>query len=241
MNQYNFKDNIFSRFFLHYFKENDTYKDQNGQGILERFISICGEYLDESVSPDIDNLIDLIDVDKTPDIYLNLLWEYFGYIPYAYGILNGGNPYNQQDLGIWVSSKYPTVDYRAILKYAISLYKIRCTSDFYNILGKFYNIFISLQVINTPLTGAYVNYDKTSSEYDSDKVYDQPLGCLECTKITANIYIPKGPYQWLLNNNQLPQAKEAIIFLLNKYIPIHVKLFTDDDVTILEDDLYLVV
>lgn len=241
MSQFSYKDNIFTRFFQHFYKENDTYKDINGKGILERFIEVCGEYLDEHVTPDISNMVDIIDIDKTPEVYINHLWEYFGYIPYAYGMINSNNQYNKNDLSIWVSNKYPSVDYRAILKYAISLYKIRCTQDFYKILGKFYNIFISIQVIHSPLTGDYIKYDENITTYDEAVDYDQPKGCLECTKLKATIYIPKGQYQWLITNNQLPQATDAIIFLLNKYIPIHANLFTEEDITILEDTLRLVV
>lgn len=241
MSQFNFKDNLFTRFFHSYYKDNDTYKDSNGKGILERFISICGEYIDDSIMPDVDNMLDLIDLDRTPEVYLSLLWEYFGYIPYAYGLLNQGTPYTQDNLNNWVNSNYPTVDYRSILKYAISLYKIRCTPDFYAILGRFYNLFIEIQVPNNPYTGGYILYDTNEVNYDNQFSYDQPLGCLECTHLTAKVYIPTGPYLWLINNNKLPQAKAAIIALLNKYLPIHAKLFENEDVTILEDTLSLVV
>ena len=84
-----FKDYIFTHLFPYEYKVEDTYKDINGKGILERFIDICSEYFDKEVIPEIDNFTDIIDIDKTPGIFLNYIWEYFGYIPYAYGVLEG--------------------------------------------------------------------------------------------------------------------------------------------------------
>ena len=34
----NFKDYVFTHLFPIYYKENDTYKDEEGKGILERFM-----------------------------------------------------------------------------------------------------------------------------------------------------------------------------------------------------------
>ena len=46
------------------FKEQDTYK-VDGKGILERFLEICGNYFQEDITKDIDNILDIIDIDKT--------------------------------------------------------------------------------------------------------------------------------------------------------------------------------
>lgn len=45
------------------FKEQDTYK-VDGKGILERFLEICGNYFQEDITKDIDNILDIIDIDK---------------------------------------------------------------------------------------------------------------------------------------------------------------------------------
>ena len=41
------------------FKEQDTYK-VDGKGILERFLEICGNYFQEDITKDIDNILDKI-------------------------------------------------------------------------------------------------------------------------------------------------------------------------------------
>src|ERR1019366_6410421 len=70
-----------------FYKDNDTYKDSNDEGILERFLQVCGNYFQDQVIPDIDNIMNLIDIDNTDPIYLNYIWELFGSIPYAYGTI----------------------------------------------------------------------------------------------------------------------------------------------------------
>lgn len=137
-----FRDYIFSNLFDHYYKANDTYQDSEGKGIFERFIDVCSGYFDTEVMPDIDNFMECLDVDKANPIFLNYLWEYFGFIPYAYGVLTKGEPYTEENLENWIKEDrgFPTADYRLVLRYAISLYKIRGTRRFYEILGRFYGV-----------------------------------------------------------------------------------------------------
>lgn len=80
-----FKQWVFPNLFPAYYKDYDTYKDKNGKGILERFIEVCSNYLDTDIIPDIDNFMDILDVDVTPDIFLN----YFGNILIIYPMLMG--------------------------------------------------------------------------------------------------------------------------------------------------------
>ena len=242
-----FKENLFS-FFPNYYKENDTYKDSEGKGILERFIEVCSEYFDTEVMPDIDNFLSCIDVDKTSPVLLNYLWEYFGYIPYAYGLITNGEPYTKENLQKWlVNSKehYPIANVRKLLKYAISLYKIRCTSDFYIILGKFYGVqFIVTDPTenDNPNEGSLgisgqdssweVNYD-TRYKYDTHRKYDSGINlCWECTQLEAKIIIPQGTLEWLESKGNLDTAKKALVDILNKYLPIHANNFTPDSVTL---------
>ena len=90
------------------FKEQDTYK-VDGKGILERFLEICGNYFQEDITKDIDNILDIIDIDKTQQRYLNYLWEFLGALPFARTGEHKGVP-NLSDEQI-----------RTILKYSISL------------------------------------------------------------------------------------------------------------------------
>lgn len=156
-----FKDYIFKNLFPFYYQENDSYKDKDGKGILERFIEVCAEYFDNQIMPDIDNIMDILDIDKTPNIFLNYIWQYFDYIPYAYGVLVNNEPYNKENLNKWMNNPegFPKADTRAILKYAVSLFKIRGTYSFYKILGRFYGVEFELEEISNP----YADSDSPST------------------------------------------------------------------------------
>lgn len=142
----------------YYFKENDTYKNAQGKGILERFLEICGSYLDKQVVGNIESLLDNLDVLNCPDHYLGYLWEWFGCIPFAEGefidpdkwaqYYNGYDPKDTYDQKkkLWT---YPDVKNpipldmetkRKILKYAISLLKCRGSKVFFETMFRFYGI-----------------------------------------------------------------------------------------------------
>lgn len=154
MSRFKFKEWLFSNFFPSYYKENDTYKDENGKGILERFIEVCSEYFDDNITPNIDNLLDQIDPDTAQSLFLNYIWEYFGYLPFAWGVLIGNNDedwdFSKDQVSRWMNTltAFPKADARKMLKYAISLYKIRGTEAFYQILGRFYGVQFTLTPVN---------------------------------------------------------------------------------------------
>ena len=178
-----FKQWVFPNLFPAYYKDYDTYKDKNGKGILERFIEVCSNYLDTDIIPDIDNFMDILDVDVTPDIFLNYFWEYFDYIPYAYGVLVKGVPFTKENVASWLNTPdgFPKADTRSILKYAVSLYKIRCTQDFYTILGRFYGVRFELEEIlfedgysNKPSNNPGINYRLIGADGYSNKPSNNP-------------------------------------------------------------------
>lgn len=251
-----FKQWVFPNLFPAYYKDYDTYKDKNGKGILERFIEVCSNYLDTDIIPDIDNFMDILDVDVTPDIFLNYFWEYFDYIPYAYGVLVKGVPFTKENVASWLNTPdgFPKADTRSILKYAVSLYKIRCTQDFYTILGRFYGVRFELEEIlledgysNKSSNNPGINYrligavfEDVVSTYSGENEYYgdwkglYPYGdCISCTTIKANIYIPKGMYDAIQDN--IDNVKNAFVNLLNKYIPVNVKPFTKDTIELISE------
>lgn len=152
MRQFKFKEWVFKNLFPYYYQENDTYRDSSGKGILQRFIEVCSQYFDDDIisddgtQPGLDNIVNLIDVDLTPELFLNYLWEFLGEIPYAYGLIIQGKEYNKDNLRDWLfnNTDFPQADPRKLLKYAISLYKIRGTDKFYQVIGHFYGFEIEL-------------------------------------------------------------------------------------------------
>lgn len=242
----NVKDFIFSRL-PGYFREYDTYKDSEGKGILERFIEVCSEYFDEEVISEIDNLSYLQDIDKTSPIFLNYLWEFLGYIPYAYGVITTGESYSKENLDKWLKQSLRgnlPVDTRRLLKYAISLYKIRCTKGFYDILGRFYGINFLVYDPNANIhpNQSGIGISSTSvwdTTYDSSRSYDvqntnyDSIGkCWECSKIRIVVQIPKATYDTIISKGDFENTKKMIVEIVNKYLPIQVKLLTvENDVS----------
>lgn len=243
MRQFKFRDFIFGRILPNWYKENDSYKNSEGYGIVERFVNICEDYFDNDVNPDIDNIMNIIDADTTHEIFINYMWEYFGFIPYAYGVLLKTKPYTKEDIEKWINEPphYPRADFRNALKYAISLYKIRCTLDFYTILGRFYEL--KIEVIEPPSTlpptggGVEIRYDQ-SSYYDTlTSRYDHTYDCLQCIDISAKVGIPNHILSHLdfteINSTYL-EVTDGILNILNKYLPINVNKFTRENVDFYE-------
>lgn len=222
------------------FKEKDTYKNSEGKGILERFLEVCGEYFNNEITPVIDDFLDIIDLDKTSEVYLNYVWEFLGKIPYSYGcIINGGKI--ESNLGdILKEENLPKADVRRILKYAISLYKIRGTLDFYNILFRFYGfpgkdedpVILddhTAQGDNEP-TKLYSYYDD-EMYYDSSITYDELIYCEGCSKVDLII---KSSDSWVLLNDDDPikmGITNRIYLLLNRFRPLNVIPFDKTNVT----------
>ena len=111
-----------------YYKEADSYKDNDGKGILEKFLEICGNYFSKNIKEPVDNTLEnLLNVDENTDYYyLELIWYWFGEFPFI-------NPNQPSPLNLDPKQR---VD---ILRYLISLYKIRGTEKFYQIIFKLYN------------------------------------------------------------------------------------------------------
>lgn len=206
-----FRDYVFSNLFDHYYKANDTYQDSDGKGIFERFIDICSGYFDTEVMSDIDNFMDCLDVDKANPIFLNYLWEYFGFIPYAYGVLTKGEPYTEENLENWLKEDrgFPTADFRLVLRYAISLYKIRGTKRFYEILGRFYGVTFNLTEVNEDtktvviqsIHDGSIKYDTISYFDNPSTTYDTETDCWECVPMVLTIGIPIGQWNFMVKKD----------------------------------------
>nr|DAE96669.1 MAG TPA: hypothetical protein [Caudoviricetes sp.] len=132
-----------------YYKDSDTYKDSNGKGILEKFLEICGTYFQDNIKKSIDNTLEhCLKVDKDiDDVYLNYIWESFGKFPFA----------KPDSKSIFNLSKEQKID---LIRYVISLYKIRGSRKFYEIIFRLYSNKDNLLELK--------NIEETSPDYLSD-------------------------------------------------------------------------
>lgn len=166
----------------YYFKEQDTYK-VNGKGLLERYLDIFGAYFDNQVVRDISTLDDVIDIDKTPQVYLGYLWEFLGSMPYANPIAIDPDKWKQYFNGfnsdstieslsrLWLYRKDYDGDHytltpdqvRSLVKYSIALFSIRGTK-------KFFEVFLRLYGFEAKVSNGST-YPKITLEEDDDSDY----------------------------------------------------------------------
>lgn len=190
------------------FKEQDTYK-VDGKGILERFLEICGNYFQEDITKDIDNILDIIDIDKTQQRYLNYLWEFLGALPFARTGEHKGVP-NLSDEQI-----------RTILKYSISLLKIRGSRKFFEILFNMYGLTCT---ITDPTDGEMDKWEKVDPLYDTDYSqydkynYDKIYGCAQCIEVGISI----SGHGFTSPTPEFKAFKQSIDKLFDRFLPYNV-------------------
>lgn len=166
----------------YYFKEQDTYK-VNGKGLLERYLDIFGTYFDNQVVKDISTLDDIIDIDKTPEVYLGYLWEFLGSMPYANPKAIDPDKWKQYFNGfesdstieslsrLWLYRKDSDGDHytltlnqvRSLVKYSIALFSIRGTKKFFEVFLRLYGFEVNISNDST--------YPKITLEEDDDSDY----------------------------------------------------------------------
>lgn len=229
-------------FLPHQYKDRDTYKVE-GKGILERFLEVCGTYLADVITPDIDNELDLIDLDNVPDMYLNYLWEFLGEIPFAYGVTIDEEKFNKYYNGlktkeelkalskVWTVPKSGPVvlseeKVRSILRYAITLIKIRGTKRFFVTLFKLYGFDCTVSdPIETlgnvdMVSGGWFKYDAKydihGHQYDTGSTYDDYIGCEQC--ITVNFDI-SNVHGFADNTGEYFRDSQSILYC-GKYAPL---------------------
>ena len=216
-----------------YFRDNDSYKDSNGEGILERLLTIFGDYFKDEIQTPIDGILNVIDVETTDPRLLNFLWELMGAVPYAYGVMMSNNswktysPESPNDPGSWSevsSSEFPLPDSRNLLKFVTSIYKKKGTLDFYPLLLSFYGYECTVKdesgdyLDPTPADRAseYIPlYDDEEMLYDDGVTYDiSKVNCLKCRRIELTI----------VTGHSIDEAfKARLQILINKYRPVYVR------------------
>lgn len=207
-----------------YYKDSDTYKDSDGKGILEKFLEICGTYFQDNIKKSIDNTLEhCLKIDKDiDDTYLNYIWESFGKFPFA-------KPDSKSILKL---SKEQKVD---LIKYVISLYKIRGSRKFYEIIFRLYsNKDNLLELKNIEETSPdYIedfrdgsisrdNIDSTDvwpyfdmSTFDSNEKFDEYREISLHGKV--DFYVNINP---LISTN-MKEVWSAIKNLIDTYLPFH--------------------
>lgn len=187
------------------FKNTDTYKVE-GKGILERFLEVCGEYLEDDITPDIENTLDLIDIKNIDPIYLNYLWELLGEIPFGSNIAIDKEQWDRYYEGTlskeeltklsknWIIPKDGIISLdetriKTLLKYSLTLLKVRGTKKFFETLFEIYGISCTISDIYGNDEGLYAKLSKldTDSAILDNTTTDYVGHCNDCLSIKINI------------------------------------------------------
>ena len=201
------KDSIFSTL-PYYFRKNDSYKNQNGEGLLQRFLGVIGEYFDYlfSLAQSVMGAgsdTGLINPITTEEQYLEYIAEYVGNPPILYKDEEG------------------MIMYRQMLKYIVTLYHWKGTEKFYKALFGFYGLGIEIEEDTPDPSSAFNRYDYgeggSALNYDYDDLrYDEYEPCLPCS--VANVYIVGLDIRGGLDNEELIMR---IVKILDLYRPIN--------------------
>ena len=224
--------------FLPYeFKDQDTYK-VDGKGILERYLEIFGNYFQDVITSNIDNILDIIDIDSTPGYYLNYLWEFLGELPFAntptiseeiWKIYFAGFKDDSviEDLcDKWLNQRTGILDFdtdkvRTLLKCSISLFKIRGTKQFFEILFRLYGLGLTIEDPvdeNTDLwiPDSHPIYDdEDNSIFDSGVTFDNQYKCEQCVEVPITI----SGHGFTSITDEFLSFKRSIDALFDRFLP----------------------
>jgi hypothetical protein len=164
-----FKTFLFERL-PYYFKSQDTYKNINNQGLLERYLSIFGSHIDEDIIPDITCYLNILDASICEEKFLTHISDSVGNPPDVF---------------------QTEAEYRNLLLYIVSIYKIKGTRNsyelFFSILG--FNVIITEIAPNlsgnTIRYNSNIRYDTEGSDYDVGK-------CTPCSQYDIELTSKQG-------------------------------------------------
>lgn len=180
-----------------YFKEADTYKNSNGEGLLERYLQIFGKYLEDDLKPSIESMREYISVDVFNDndnfnsmaevtqslrgvFRCDYFWDFLGQMPYASLLKEPIRGIEAKSLDLASGNPYKPFISKFFTKYDIGPIKLTLAdmNHLFNILDK------------TPGTveGSLVNSQDANSLFFALLVYSVPLYKIRGTEKFFRIY-----------------------------------------------------
>lgn len=202
-----FKDWLFNKL-PNYYHINDTYKDANGKGLLQRYLANIGDDLDDNILPFIDNLLNIID----PTTQASTDFKYLNHVAYLLGSppdIFLGNPNHYQQ-------------YAKLLGHIVSIYKIKGTKKsfelFFALLGYI------IQVIEyEPNLGT-----KFDSGFKFDEGAKFDTECEPCSEysILSQALLNSGPCGSSSNPSLDPNLFQLMVEVAKFLQPINVNLRT---------------
>lgn len=150
-----------------YFKEHDSYKDGNGEGLLERYLEIfCGE-MDTEVTPFIDELLDITDAEALPGLTRTNPTELLQYLSDLFG-----NPPDVGTAETYAGGPDPEPEYLALIRYITHILKTKGTTQGITYFLALYGYEIDT-LTESSTTSSHYDETPTPLEYDQGTQYDK--------------------------------------------------------------------
>lgn len=211
-----------------YFKEQDSYKDDNNEGLLERYLRIFGEEIDDEIYPFIETLLDVIYGGKS--LTDNILIRGDDILTYGPEILTYGPPKTIRDdrflkyiafmLGNPIDINGMADTYRKIINYAVAIYKIKGTNRSYELL---FNLLGLKVIIRESIVTEANRYDNDLQYDQQDLVFDKT--CELCSTYLLIYYDKEQPE---CSHEQLTILDPVLVSNIQNIVafiePINVKL-----------------
>ena len=103
----------------YYFKENDSYKDGNDEGLLERYMEIFCAEIDNELSPFIDEVLDITNAEALSGLTRDNPTELLQHISELFG--------NPPDVGIGETYSGDEDEYIILLRYIVHILRTKGT------------------------------------------------------------------------------------------------------------------
>lgn len=180
-----------------YFKEADTYKNSNGEGLLERYLQIFGKYLEDDLKPSIESMREYISVDVFNDndglnemagitqslrgvFRCDYFWDFLGQMPYARLLKEPIRDIEAKSLDLASGNTYKPFISKFFTKYDIGPIKLT--------LADIYGLFNIIDKIPGTVEGSLIDTTHTNEFFFALLVYSVPLYKIRGTEKFFRIY-----------------------------------------------------
>ena len=179
-----------------YFKEADTYKNSNGEGLLERYLQIFGKYLEDDLKPSIESMREYISVDvfsenDNSNGYTEIVqslrgiftsdyfWDFLGQMPYARLLKEPIRDIEAKSLDLASGSTYKPI-FKSFTKYDLGPIKLTLADISY--------LFSIIDRTPGTVEGSLIDTTNVNSSFFALLVYSVPLYKIRGTEKFFRIY-----------------------------------------------------
>lgn len=181
-----------------YFKEADTYKNSNGEGLLERYLQIFGKYLEDDLKPSIESMREYISVDVLNDndnrvneyteitqslrgvFRCDYFWDFLGQMPYARLLKEPIRDIEAKSLDLASGNPYKPFISKFFTKYDIGPIKLTLADISY--------LFTILDKTPSTIEGSLIDSTNVNISFFALLVYSVPLYKIRGTEKFFRIY-----------------------------------------------------